>query len=179
MLALRRFLEAHTPTLFDEPPFATKMLDTNIVFRLEGEVAMLHQRDAARGLIAAQVLGDAPRASCMVRGTGTATARTIKGVEEARSLGAALVSFDLDAFTSYGKAQGDNADKAGIRPRAPWRSSVCPVQAEFGVHQIGGLQLGSADLKVGGNLTGCRCDTSGKYGSATSHHLPARRLGQG
>jgi CRISPR-associated Cas5-like protein len=43
-----------------------KPSDSNIVFRLEGEVAMLHQLDTARGLIAAQVFGNAPRAFCLV-----------------------------------------------------------------------------------------------------------------
>ncbi|WP_366937688.1 type I-C CRISPR-associated protein Cas8c/Csd1 [Methyloversatilis sp.] len=33
----------------------------------------------------------------------------IKGVNGAQSSGASLVSFNLDAFTSYGKSQGDNA----------------------------------------------------------------------
>ena len=34
---------------------------------------------------------------------------SIKGVEGAQSSGASLVSFNLDAFSSYGKEQGDNA----------------------------------------------------------------------
>ena len=34
---------------------------------------------------------------------------SIKGVCGAQSSGASIVSFNLDAFTSYGKEQGDNA----------------------------------------------------------------------
>jgi CRISPR-associated protein Csd1 len=72
-----------------------KMLDSNIVFRLEGEVAMLHQLDAARGLIAAQVW---QRAARLLLGPQAPVRRwyaPIKGVEGAQFLGATLVSFDL------------------------------------------------------------------------------------
>lgn len=112
LLALSRFLEAWTPERFDTPPFVAEMLDANLVFRLDGEAGFLHQRDAARRLVAAQSNGDGPRAFCLVSGIEAPVQRlhpTIKGVEGAQSSGATLVSFNLDAFTSYGKAQGDNA----------------------------------------------------------------------
>jgi len=112
LLALRRFLEAWTPERFAAPPFMPEMLDTNLVFRLEGDSGFLHQREAARQLVAAQAGGDGPRAVCLVSGTEAPIQRlhpVIKGVEGAQSSGAALVSFNLDAFTSYGKEQGANA----------------------------------------------------------------------
>ncbi|HEY4252165.1 MAG TPA: type I-C CRISPR-associated protein Cas8c/Csd1 [Roseomonas sp.] len=112
LLALRRFLERWTPERFDAPPFTAEMLDANLVFRLDGEAGLLHQRDAAQQLVAAQSMDDAPRAICLVSGVEAPVRRlhpVIKGVEGAQSSGAALVSFNLDAFTSYGKAQGDNA----------------------------------------------------------------------
>jgi CRISPR-associated protein Csd1 len=112
LLALCRFLEAWTPECFDTPPFVVEMLDTNLVFRLDGEAGFLHQREAARRVVATQSSSDGPRAFCLVSGIEAPVQRlhpTIKEVEGAQSSGAALVSFNLDAFTSYGKAQGDNA----------------------------------------------------------------------
>ncbi len=113
LIAFRRFLEGWAPESFDSPPFLEEMLDANIVFRLSTENAYLHEGDAARRLVAAgQVIEDGPRAFCLVTGENGPIQRlhpTIKGVEGAQSSGAALVSFNLDAFSSYGKEQGDNA----------------------------------------------------------------------
>jgi CRISPR-associated protein Csd1 len=110
--ALRRFLEVWTPDRFDAPPFMIEMLDANIVFRLQGERDFIHQRDAARALIAERSSGGGTRVPCLVTGRAGTPQRlhpTIKGVNGAQSSGAALVSFNLDAFASYGKEQGDNA----------------------------------------------------------------------
>ncbi|MFZ6763744.1 type I-C CRISPR-associated protein Cas8c/Csd1 [Pseudoroseomonas sp. WGS1072] len=112
LLALRRFLEDWKPERFDAPPFLPDMLDANIVFRLDGEAGFIHQRAAARALVEQRAGGDAPTILCLVTGQPGPARRlhpVIKGVEGAQSSGAALVSFNLDAFTSYGKAQGDNA----------------------------------------------------------------------
>jgi CRISPR-associated protein Csd1 len=112
LLALRRFLESWDPLDFDMAPFTAEMLDANIIFRLDGEMGFLHQRPAARALVTGQSLGDAPRAFCLVSGMEAPVRRlhpTIKGVQGAQPSGASLVSFNLDAFASYGKAQGDNA----------------------------------------------------------------------
>lgn len=51
-------------------------------------------------------------AICLVTGETGATERlhtAIKGVWNAQSSGATLVSFNLDAFASFNKEQGDNA----------------------------------------------------------------------
>jgi CRISPR-associated protein Csd1 len=112
LVALRRFLESWTPDRFDTPPFTAEMLDANIVFQLDGDTGYVHDRPAARRLIADQVSGDAVRAVCLVTGLEAPVERlhpTIKGVNGAQSSGAALISFNLDAFSSYGKEQGDNA----------------------------------------------------------------------
>jgi CRISPR-associated protein Csd1 len=112
LMALRRFLESWTPVRFDTPPFTAEMLDANIVFRLDGDMAFLHQRIAARALVAGLTHGDAARAFCLVSGLEAPVRRlhpTIRGVQGAQSSGASLVSFNLDAFASYGKVQGDNA----------------------------------------------------------------------
>lgn len=113
LLALLRFLERWTPDQFDAHPFDPGMLDANIMFRLDGDPEYLHQRPAARALVTACSVGNSDGgAACLVSGETGPVARlhpTIKGVEGAQSSGAALVSFNLDAFTSLGKTQGDNA----------------------------------------------------------------------
>jgi CRISPR-associated protein Csd1 len=112
LIALCRFLEAWSPARFDATPFTPEMLDANIVFRLDGELGYVHQRDAARRMIERRVGGDGPMGLCLVSGVEAPLRRlhpSIKGVEGAQSSGASLVSFNLDAFTSYGKEQGANA----------------------------------------------------------------------
>jgi len=112
LVALRRFLETWTPERLDAAPFTPDILDTNVVFSLAGEQRYIHQREAARRLIDARAADDTPSAFCLVTGVQAPVRRlhpSIKGVEGAQSSGAALVSFNLDAFTSYGKSQGDNA----------------------------------------------------------------------
>jgi CRISPR-associated protein Csd1 len=112
MVAFRRFLEDWVPSRFDEPPFEQDMLDTNIVFALDGDLRRLDEREAARRLIEARVGGGTDLRMCLVTGVEAPVARLhrlIKGVEGAQTAGAALVSFNLDAFKSYGNEQGDNA----------------------------------------------------------------------
>ena len=112
LVALRRFLENWSAQRFDAPPFSPHMLDANIVFCLDGDLGYLHDRTAARALVGDAVDHDGEQVFCLVTGRKAALQRlhpTIKGVEGAQSSGAALVSFNLDAFTSYGKAQGANA----------------------------------------------------------------------
>ncbi len=110
--AFRRFLESWTPARFDDPPFRAEMLDANILFRLDGDRVYLHDRVAARAVVDARAGGGSDAAPCLVTGAMLPPARlhrSIKGVEGAQTAGAALVSFNLEAFTSYGKAQGANA----------------------------------------------------------------------
>lgn len=112
LLALRRFLEGWVPERFDTPPFTPDMLDANIVFRLKGENGFIHQRPAARALISKRAGSAGRLVPCLVTGRPSIAERlhpTIKGVSGAQSSGASLVSFNLDAFASYGKEQGDNA----------------------------------------------------------------------
>jgi CRISPR-associated protein Csd1 len=112
LLALRRFLESWKPERFDAAPFVADMLDANLVFRLDGDGGYLHEREAARAIVAAQSVADGEVAFCLVTGKRAPIRRlhpVIKNVDGAQSSGAALVSFNLDAFTSYAKEQGDNA----------------------------------------------------------------------
>lgn len=86
-----------------------------VTFQLEGETCLICQREAVRSAI----LGDTGRGnqpgeyqSCLVTGEQDIPARlhtAIKGVWGAQSSGANIVSFNLDAFRSFGKEQGQNA----------------------------------------------------------------------
>lgn len=113
LLALRRFLERWSPERFNAAPFVDEMLDANIAFRLDGDgQRFIHHRPAARALVEAPSMGVEATAFCLVTGTNLPVARlhpSIKGVEGAQTAGASLVSFNLDAFKSYGAEQGDNA----------------------------------------------------------------------
>ena len=112
--ALLTFLRQWLPERYDTLDHAEAMLDQNVAFRLEGEAAFIHDRPAARAALMAEAgtRDDVPEAMCLVTGEVAPIARlhpSIKGVAGAQSSGAALVSFNLDSFTSYGKSQGANA----------------------------------------------------------------------
>jgi CRISPR-associated protein Csd1 len=112
LAAFARFLEAWTADRFDQAPFQEEMLGANVVFALDGDLEYLHQREAARRLVQSQVAPDETTRFCLVTGIEGPVARlhpAVKGVAGAQSSGAALVSFNLDAFTSYGHTQGENA----------------------------------------------------------------------
>ncbi|WDM67262.1 type I-C CRISPR-associated protein Cas8c/Csd1 [Xanthomonas cucurbitae] len=116
--ALLAFLDSWSPArLAEHPHFARHgeaLLDANMVFRLDGDAGYLHQRSAARAAwerLQGQAAGGAS-GICLVSGERAPLARlhpAIKGVNGAQSAGASIVSFNLDAFTSYGKSQGENA----------------------------------------------------------------------
>lgn len=116
--ALVAFLDTWSPAQFPEHPHFSRhgeaFLDTNLVFRLDGDEGYLHERPATRAVwerLQGQG-GDAMRGMCLVSGEQAPLARlhpAIKGVNGAQSSGASIVSFNLDAFTSYGKKQGENA----------------------------------------------------------------------
>ena len=116
LLAFLGFLDAWRPEAFPSPPWAEDMRDQNLVFCLEEERlagVFLHDRPAARAAwarVAGETASD-PQI-CLVTGEPGPVAQlhaSIKGVWGAQSSGASLVSFNLDAFTSYGHEQGDNA----------------------------------------------------------------------
>lgn len=116
LLALLAFLRNWSPDQFKAPLFLEAMIDTNVVFRLDGEQAFLHERPASQALWSKLQSEDsgspAANAMCLVSGETLPAMRlhpSIKGVWGAQTAGAAIVSFNLDAFTSYGKNQGDNA----------------------------------------------------------------------
>lgn len=111
--ALRRFLNQWTAASYASLPNADDMLDQNIVFRLDGELSFIHERREVREIwIRRLAEQQGPEGLCLVNGSTGSLARLhapIKGVRGAQSSGAAVVSFNLDAFESFGKKQGANA----------------------------------------------------------------------
>lgn len=81
-------------------------------FRLHGDLGLVCQRPA---VVAAALAGSGEAeadGTCLVSGEAAAIERlhpAIKGVWGAQTSGANIVSFNLDAFNSYGKSQGANA----------------------------------------------------------------------
>lgn len=113
--AVLLFLRNWSPTQFAEfsPVIQERLLDANVVFRLDGERHYVHDSPAVQRLRARMLAeGDSVLGRCLVTGENTPLARlhpAIKGVNGAQSSGASIVSFNLESFTSYGKAQGENA----------------------------------------------------------------------
>jgi CRISPR-associated protein Csd1 len=86
----------------------------NIVFMLDGDTGYLHQRPALRTAWERyrQRTHSDTVAQCLVTGEVRPIASVhpaIKGVAGAQSTGAAVVSFNADAYCSYGKTQSLNA----------------------------------------------------------------------
>src|SRR5436190_1242579 len=116
LLALLRFLDNWTPDQFAALNWSEEMKDLNIIFALESERLddiCIHDRPAARHLWARLAAGgEKTETTCLVTGERGPVARlhpSIKGVWWAQPTGASIVSFNRDAFTSYGHEQGDNA----------------------------------------------------------------------
>jgi CRISPR-associated protein Csd1 len=109
-VALLRFLEWWTPDKLSNLPHASEIAGHNVAFRLDGESRFIHDREAARDRLIAEMSGrEATMGMCLVTGNEAPIARLhppIKGIGDKL---APLVSFNEDSFTSYGKTQGDNA----------------------------------------------------------------------
>ena len=114
--AFLKFLEAWRPERFDELVNSGEMLDTNVVFRLESQLEFLHEHPAAYRIwlnhLALGARENSLVRQCLVTGeieTPKKVHAKIKGVRGTHTAGAPIVSFNLGASSSYGKAQGENA----------------------------------------------------------------------
>jgi CRISPR-associated protein Csd1 len=116
-MALCRFLERWDPSQAESLRNWAELASVNVVFKIRGREGYIHQGDAVRTAwlrnIAAQ--GESQPGThgiSLVSGEEEEIARLhpqISGVSGANSTGAAVVSFNLDAFESYGKSQSYNA----------------------------------------------------------------------
>ncbi len=112
--AFLAFLDKWQPVFFDRDLRNPEIVGTNIVFQLDGDRNLLHERKAAKDLwvklLSESDAGEKGR--CLVTGNWDAIARlhpAIKGVYGGQSSGGSIVSFNADSFESYGKVQGNNA----------------------------------------------------------------------
>lgn len=109
------FLECGDFSKVFEHPLWAEILESgsNLTFRLEGDAIPVCERDAVfAALSAVSERESGEQALCLVSGEVDVIERlhpSIKGVWGAQAVGANIVSFNLDAFSSYGKSQGGNA----------------------------------------------------------------------
>ncbi|MEH8091998.1 type I-C CRISPR-associated protein Cas8c/Csd1 [Gallibacterium anatis] len=111
--AIVKFLQNWQPAQFAQSICPMELLDSNVVFKLDGEQQLIHQRPAAQQLWET-LLDDnsAEQGICLITGEKAPIARlhpAIKGVLGGQSSGGAIISFNQEAFSSFNKTQGDNA----------------------------------------------------------------------
>ncbi len=124
-IALMAFLGKADNVAQIEQKFPERFVEWNetnpvISFRLVGEPNLIAERPVIHAALGKNVgasenpNGETTAATgfCLVKGKADEIERlhtSIKGVWGAQSSGANIVSFNLDAFNSFGKVQGDNA----------------------------------------------------------------------
>lgn len=114
MRAVLKFVETWSPEQAESLPLWEEMQGLNVVFRLDGRREFVHESAAVREAWLAFFLAQASdnTGDCLVTGETAPISRlhaSIKGVMGAQSAGAALVSFNKESFSSYGKDQNFNA----------------------------------------------------------------------
>ncbi len=107
------FLDALDLTALEVLPCWQDILASNplMTFRVHPDLALVCQRPSVIA-VAGQTDEATDSSICLVTGEPAEIERlhsVIKGVWGAQTSGANIVSFNLDAFRSYGKGQGDNA----------------------------------------------------------------------
>jgi len=114
--AVIAFLQKHDPQTASQHPVVARHLEGlleggNLIFQVEGK-NVLDDPEIRRVWEEYRTGQKAIQMQCLVTGNIEPIERLhpdIKGVQGAQSKGASLVSFNLDAFTSYGLEQGFNA----------------------------------------------------------------------
>ena len=113
--AVAAFLESWTPDRFSKWSDRETVLDRNIVFEIESENGFVHEQPDVRELWQQIRAEDSEKGTekgiCLVSGRHVPIARihpAIRGLKGGKAE-TALVSFNKDAFTSYGKEQSYNA----------------------------------------------------------------------
>lgn len=114
MKAVLKFLDKWTPASAGKLKNMSEVIGANLVFKLEGELGFVHDRSKIKEAWGKQYSqkNAAAKGVCLVTGTRQVIARihsSIKGVRNAQTSGAAIVSFNLEAVTSYDKTQNYNA----------------------------------------------------------------------
>lgn len=112
--AVLAFLDSRPLDTLQALPFWQEIVSQNplMTFRLQGDVELVCQRPAVVAAARPEPEDSDSRGTCLVTGEETAIERlhpAIKGVWGSQTSGANIVSFNLDAFNSYAKSQGNNA----------------------------------------------------------------------
>ncbi|MBQ0721364.1 MAG: type I-C CRISPR-associated protein Cas8c/Csd1 [Gammaproteobacteria bacterium] len=114
--AVINFLDQLVTESLESLPFWNEVItNPTLSFRLQGDRSLVCQRLAVINALRAYVdepPDEAHQTTCLITGESMQAERlhtSIKGVWGAQSSGANIVSFNLDAFNSYGKNQGYNA----------------------------------------------------------------------
>lgn len=144
LLAVRTFLNTPDKARLEIDPLWQEMLETNsiLTFRLNGDLELVCQRPDVRSALNVTE-SDAKEITCSISGETDAFERlhtAIKGVWGAQSSGANIVSFNLNAFNSYGKEQGDNAP-VGKRAAFAYTTALNYLLSKESMHRI---QVGDA-----------------------------------
>ena len=112
LLALRKFLETWQPDMFQNQPCKKEILDTNMVFKLSGTSGYIHQRKDALKLWIQEIENEEiTDGFCLISGEQSKIVEkhpVIKGVNGGKAE-QMIVSFNKEAFASFGKEQGANA----------------------------------------------------------------------
>ncbi|RYD26556.1 MAG: type I-C CRISPR-associated protein Cas8c/Csd1, partial [Verrucomicrobiaceae bacterium] len=110
-----RFLENWSPDQAGQHPVLNSIISGFGVFQISGRVQYVHESAGIARWWGEQDTdaSDGEAGFCLVTGKNSPLAQlhdpAIKGVAGAQSMGAKLVSFNLNAFTSLGKEQGLNS----------------------------------------------------------------------
>lgn len=108
------FIRNWNPVKADTLDCWAELTGGNVVFRIEGEKYYVHEMPSAKQIWFNEKMQGAgsPDGFCLVSGNSQPIARlhpAIKGVANAQTAGAALISFNASAYESYGKEQNYNA----------------------------------------------------------------------
>ncbi len=114
MDAVLKFLDKWDPSQALSLPNWEEIAGANVVFRLEGENVFVHEHPELKKAWCAHKSNKSSGVlmTCLIQGQRAPIAslhQKIKGVKDAQSMGAAIVSFNLESFRSYGKEKNFNA----------------------------------------------------------------------
>ena len=143
--AVLAFLDSMDQVALAQMPVWEEIRTSNslLSFRLQGDTELVCQRPAVRQAWLDCLVVDEADGTCLITGEAASVERlhsAIKGVWGAQSSGANIVSFNLDAFSSYGKQQGANAP-VGKNAAAMYTTALNDLLARGSRHRI---QVGDA-----------------------------------
>jgi len=128
--AVLAFLEhLDCKALIRQPVWKELRANPNLSFRLAGDSELVCQRPRVKAAIerlAEETADASDKGICLITGEERGISRlhpAIKGVWGAQTSGANIISFNLDAFRSWGKEQGDNAP-VGERPAFAYTTAL-------------------------------------------------------